>query len=200
MPLIVDHDERRRHVAAIASGLIARKGLYAVTVRDVAQAAGYSTKIVSHYFKDKDALLRFVFREEAAAAVSRVRQAHRGKDLQACLELLLPLDAVTRRDWRMWIAFWGRAAFDRAFAREQTGRAREARKLITELLEEQRRAGRLAVECDCAFHASRLLSALVGIATQAIFDPRGWPAHRQRAVLAAELATLPVGAVSAAMR
>ena len=191
MPLIVDHDERRRHVAAIASGLIARKGLYAVTVRDVAQAAGYSTKIVSHYFKDKDALLRFVFREEAAAAVSRVRQAHRGKDLQACLELLLPLDELTRRDWRMWIAFWGRAAFDRAFAREQIGRAREAQQLIAELLEEQRRAACLAADCDCTCHASRLLSALVGIATQAIFDPRGWPAHRQRAVLAAELAALP---------
>lgn len=191
MPRIVDHDERRRHVAAIASGLIARDGLYAVTVRDVAQAAGYSTKIVSHYFQDKDELLRFVFREEAAAAVSRVRRARSSDDLQVCLELLLPLDAVTRRDWRMWIAFWGRAAFDRQFAREQIERARDARRLIQELLEQTRRAGRLAADCDCAFHASRLLATVVGVATQAIFDPRSWPPHTQRAVLAAELATLP---------
>lgn len=191
MPLIVDHDERRRHVAGIASGLIARQGLYAVTVRDVARAAGYSTKIVSHYFKDKDELLRFVFREEAAAAVSRVRQARKSDSLQGCLELLLPLDAVTRRDWRMWIAFWGRAAFDRRFAREQIGRARDAQQLIEELLEEKRRAGQLAADCDCAFHASRLLSTVVGIATQAIFDPRGWPPQKQQAVLAAELAALP---------
>ena len=191
MPLIVDHEERRRHVAGIASGLIARQGLYAVTVRDVAQAAGYSTKIVSHYFKDKDELLRFVFREEAAAAVSRVRQARKSDSLQGCLELLLPLDAVTRRDWRMWIAFWGRAAFDQQFALEQIGRARDAQQLIEDLLEERRGTGQLAADCDCAFHASRLVCAVVGIATQAIFDPRGWPPRKQRAVLAAELAALP---------
>jgi len=57
MPLIVDHDARRREVGAIAARLIATSGLEGVTVRDVARIAGFSTAVVSHYFDNKRALL-----------------------------------------------------------------------------------------------------------------------------------------------
>jgi hypothetical protein len=41
-----------------------------------------------------------------------------------------------------------------------------------------------------AMQAARLLTTTAGLATQATYDPEGWPPHRQRAVLATELASV----------
>ena len=75
MPLIVDHEFRRKEVAAVASQLIARAGLEAVTIRDVAQAAGCSTAIVSHYFHNKRELLLFTYRYSIESATARADHA-----------------------------------------------------------------------------------------------------------------------------
>ena len=58
MPKQVDHERRRRAVAAVAADLVAAEGRRALTVRNVADAAGYSTTVVSHYFDDLADLLR----------------------------------------------------------------------------------------------------------------------------------------------
>ncbi len=57
MPKQVDHEQRRREVAAVAADLVAAHGRRALTVRNVADAAGYSTTVVSHYFDDLADLL-----------------------------------------------------------------------------------------------------------------------------------------------
>lgn len=187
MPLIVDREKRRRTIAAITTKMIAQKGPDAVTVRDVAAAGKYSTKVISHYFKSKDELLCFVFRETAIEAARRVRRLQRSEDLQHCLELLLPLDVETRQNWRMWIAFWGRAAFNETFAREQHASAATAKNLIKDLLDSSRRRGLLPAEFDTDLHSGRLLAAIIGIAIQAVLDPKEWPAVKQRALLRAEI-------------
>ncbi|MFA5632728.1 MAG: helix-turn-helix domain-containing protein, partial [Porticoccaceae bacterium] len=62
MPLIVDHDARRDELSAVVAQLIATRGLEAVTVRATADAAGYSTRVVSHYFSGKRELLLYCYR------------------------------------------------------------------------------------------------------------------------------------------
>ena len=52
MPKIVDHEQRRREVALAAARIIIDSGRSALTVRNVAQATGWSTTVVSHYFDD----------------------------------------------------------------------------------------------------------------------------------------------------
>src|SRR5690606_29622071 len=111
MPRQVDHDERRRAVARIAADLIARGGLEALTIRNVAKAAGYSTAVVSHYFADKRQLLLFIYRaaiERTRSQIDAALAKDRG-DLKACLDAILPLNEERRRDWLVWFAFWGMA-------------------------------------------------------------------------------------------
>ena len=191
MPIAVDHEERRRQVAEIAGRLVAQYGVEGVSIRDVAQEAGYSTTIVSHYFKNKRELLLFTFREAAQRSVGRVAALPMQESLQAHLELLLPLNDDRRHDWKVWIAFWSWVATDSEFAREQVKRARRARDLIEQLLLDQQAQGHIDSATDCAFEARRLLTAVVGISTQGIFDRREWPPARQRAILAAEIAAIP---------
>jgi AcrR family transcriptional regulator len=190
MPLIVDRDRRRRTIAALATKIIAEDGPDAITVRRVAAAAGYSTKIVSHYFTSKDELLCFVFREAASDAVRRVRSLQRNEDLQHCLQLLLPINRKNRLTWRMWIAFWGRAASNDAFAREQIATAAATRRLIKDLLESDRHRRRLPADFDSEAASQRLLATIIGLAVQAVLDPTAWTPSKQRRVLAAEIMSM----------
>jgi AcrR family transcriptional regulator len=190
MPLVVDHDSRRREVAEIAARLIAAAGLEAVTVRDVARVAGFSTAVVSYYFENKRALMMFVYRMALLDTIDRVRRRRdRGADLQRCLETILPLDRKRRDRWKVWFAFWGMAGDDPEFAAEQRLRGREARLLFAELLETASTVqAETAAERD--MQARRLLAMVTGLSGQATYDPADWPPARQKALLAAEIATL----------
>ena len=190
MPLVVDHDNRRRAVAEIAARLIAASGLEAVTVRDVARVAGFSTAVVSYYFENKRALLMFVYRMAMFDTIERVRRRQRrGAELQRCLETILPLDRQRRDRWKVWFAFWGMAGDDPEFAAEQRQRGREARMLFTELLETASGVG-AGSEAERDIQARRLLAMVTGLSGQATYDPADWPPARQRALLAAEIASL----------
>jgi len=190
MPRIVDRDKRRRTIAALATKIIAKDGPDAITVRRVAAAAGYSTKIVSHYFTSKDELLRFVFREAASETVRRVRELQHDQNLQFCLQLLLPIDRETRLTWRMWIAYWGRAATNEEFAKEQIATASATRQLIKDLLESDRHRVHLPSDFDSDSGSQRILAAIIGLAVQAVLDPKSWPPSKQRRVLAMEINSL----------
>ena len=118
MPLIVDHEFRRREVAVVAAKLIASVGLEGVTIRDVAQAAGYSTAIVSHYFPNKREMLLFTYRHSIETSTDRADKARGlGADnLTAYVETLLPIDDERRTAWKIWFAFWAKAVSDNEFA------------------------------------------------------------------------------------
>lgn len=193
MPKIVDHDARRRDVARIAARLIAAAGLDRVTVRDIAREAGCSTAVVSHYFQNKHELLLHVYRMAMADTVAQVRRRRdRGGDIVRCLEAILPLDRRRRDNWKIWFAFWGMAMEDAHFMAEQRKRGREARRLIAELLETASDIPAAAPQAR-DMQARRLLVAVSGLSSQATYDPTDWPAKRQSALLAAEIAALARG-------
>lgn len=193
MPIVVDHEQRRREVAEIAADLIAKLGVERVTVREVAAAAGYSTTIVSHYFRDKRELQLMAYRTATLRARRRIEAAlaHDAADrLQRCVEAMLPLDEPRRRDWHVWFAFWGIAVSDPQFAAEQKLRARYSRELVEGLLLAAPRAPDAPTGATPAQAAESLVAFVVGIAGQALFDPDLWPPARQSAALRAELRLL----------
>ena len=75
MPKVVDHEERRTELAAAVWRLASRDGLEAVTVRRVAEEAGWSTGAVVHYFADKEDLLLFAFSTVADRVRTRLAEA-----------------------------------------------------------------------------------------------------------------------------
>jgi len=190
MPLIVDRDARRSEVARIAARLIAAGGLDGASMRQIARAAGCSTAVVSHYFHDKRELMLFTYREAMIETVARARRRReRGGSVVWCVEAILPLDRRRRDNWKIWFAFWGMAMADPEFMAQQQQSGREARLLMAELLEAMPNAATIAPETR-DIQARRLLVVVSGIATQATYDPADWPAARQRALLAAEIAAL----------
>ena len=167
-------------------------------MRDVAQAAGCSTAIVSHYFHNKRELLLFTYRHviEAASALGAEALGPGGGDLKAYIAALLPFDDERRMNWKIWFAFWAKAIADEEFAEIQRNCVRRTRAEIQHILDELYLDGRLIAGLDRALEARRLLVLIMGLAVQVVFDTDDWAVGRQVAFVEAELRSVlrPLGA------
>jgi AcrR family transcriptional regulator len=191
MPARGDHEQRRQQVARIAADLVAAGGLAAATHRRIAEAAGCSTTVVSHYFTDKQDLVTATYREVGDRVAARLEAARSSEDvLVAILEALLPLDEDRTRDWRLLFTFLGLAATDAELTAEQRDRAAAARAQIETALADDKQAGRIPPDADVPASARSLLSFVLGMGMQALFDPEEWPAERMRTALADAVAQI----------
>jgi AcrR family transcriptional regulator len=191
MPARGDHQQRRQQVARIAADLVAAGGLAAATHRRIAEAAGCSTTVVSHYFTDKRDLVTATYREVGDRVATRVETARGSEDrLVAILEALLPLDEDRTRDWRLLFTFLGLAATDAELTAEQRDRAAAARAQIETALTIDEQAGRIPPDTDVPSAARFLLSLVLGMGMQALFDPAEWPLDRMRTAIADAVARI----------
>ncbi len=158
-------------------------------MRDVAQAAGCSTAIVSHYFHNKRELLLFTYRYsiEAATARSDHMMGPGGDDLKGFIAALLPLDQERRTDWKIWFAFWAKAAADHEFAIIQRDCVRKTRGDILAIIDTLHEQGDLCDGVDRPALARRLLLSIMGLAIQAVFDAEDWTVERQTDYLRREV-------------
>jgi AcrR family transcriptional regulator len=192
VPRYVDHEQRRRDVTEIAARLVASEGLSALTARRVAESAGQSTTVVSHYFADMRELLHETYSlavDRSRARVESVLDAD-PTDIVGLAEALLPLDAQRRADWRVWLSFWAEALGSPDFADEQRRRVRTSADRFCACLTNLRAAGRLRAEIDTRRAGDRLSALIIGVATEATFDPRKWTTARQREAIQDHLALI----------
>jgi AcrR family transcriptional regulator len=188
MPRYVNHDARRRHIAATAAELVGTRGLEALTFRNVAEAAGSSTTVLTHYFTDKRDLLRSTFETVAERSGTRFDEAQRqGGSLRECLEALLPLDPERQSEWRLLTCYWGMAVSDPAAAGEQARHVRSAQRRIESLL---RQHYPQIVGAELEVVARRLVTLVHGLGAHSALDPGHWSPADQRRVLAQELSSL----------
>lgn len=189
MPIVVDKEERRAQVVAVAFDLVADEGIEALTFREIAAVNGCSTSIVSHYFRNKNELLFKVYQVANERARDRLMAAQQaGRPLLECFDAILPVDEPSRRNWRVWLAFWSRAHLEPAYLEERRRTAEDSlalyRAMVAASLDTD--PGDPAIEVA----ARRLIAAVAGIGLEASFDPDDWTVERMHAVLAAELADL----------
>lgn len=176
MPKVVDHEERRAELGAAVWRLAARDGLEAVTVRRVAEEAGWSTGAVVHYFSDKEELLLFAFQTVADRVGRRVATAREeaGEPLELARALLaigLPLDDERRDETRVWFAFLGLALTRPPLARAQRLAYDAWRRLVADALRDAREQGDIEEDVDVEREAAALVALVDGLAVQASFDP-----------------------------
>lgn len=188
MPIIVDHDERRLQIAAVVKRMVAKSGLEAVTFRNVAREAGFSSTIVSHYFRDKRDLLSFTFHSVHTLAIERIEDAFKQHaNLLDCFEEVLPIDTPKLVDWQAWFGFWGKATSDDALAAGRMAGTEGTHRLFKRILEHAQLEGELPEHLDLDFHATRLQMFINGLAAFVVIAPENWPPARQRAMLAVEI-------------
>lgn len=199
MPKVVDHGSRRREIARAVWRSVGRVGLDAVTVREIAEEAGYSTGVLAHYFEDKDEMLLHALRVSVELAIERAERAEGSGGLggatarEALREGLagcLPLDSSRRDEWRVWLAFWGRAAADDALAAEQRGWYERWRGLVRALILDCQEEGTLPAELDAARESDVLVALVDGIGLQATLEAGRLSAKAQISLLDRQLELL----------
>jgi TetR/AcrR family transcriptional regulator, transcriptional repressor of bet genes len=182
MPKVVDVDERRQTLAAAAARVIARSGVSGATMREVAAEAGLTTGSLTHYFTDKRELLLFTLQaslEQRRRGRPRPQDASGATLLRIVLEGVLPTDESARLHWIVTIAFCAQAVTDEALATEQREAYRTFVANVVAVLNKGAADGTLTTGPDHKADAEHLIALADGIALQALFDPKAWPATRQ---------------------
>jgi AcrR family transcriptional regulator len=194
MPKIVDHDERREEILSAAIRVIDGVGLDNTTTRAIAQESGYSNGVLSHYFQDKDDILRSILVKTHREFMARVAESMRGKDefgrLWAMLMQNLPLDDERRVETLMEITFWPRALSNPALREFQREAAGELLDQLRELIADVRRAGGLHSELADADIAELLIAAIDGLSVHAELFPQRLPAAHQQKLMRAQLTSV----------
>jgi AcrR family transcriptional regulator len=115
--------QRRDAICAAAGVAIARKGLSATRIQDIAEAAGISTATVHYYFPSKDDVLLAAVRW-ADMQSERSLRGDSGDDESAiarlvrALEIVLPTEGILEDEYRLWLEIWSRAGHKPGLARE----------------------------------------------------------------------------------
>ena len=184
MPKIVNHEERRAAIAEAAAGAIAEIGIDNVTMGGLAAAAGCTVGALPHYFDGKDeilvAALRYVL-ETIRARASKVAIDTSFDAVQVWLSIL-PNSARGRREWRVWLAFCGRAAYNDVLSREFRARYATGHTDTIGMLRAMQSMGSLPRDLDLERAAEGVTTMIDGLGVRATLEPKAWPRARLQTI------------------
>ncbi|CAM5294199.1 TetR/AcrR family transcriptional regulator [Streptomyces aurantiogriseus] len=190
MPRQVDHAQRRSEISSAVWRVVCESGLEGLTLRAVAAAAGCTTGMVTHYFRDKKALLahaRSVMHRRMADRIDAlpVRDESPRDRLYAVAEQALPLDEERHLEAVVWSYFQLATRTDPELLREHFVSHASWVRRLTALV-------RAAVPGepepqDLEGRVRALVACLDGLALNAVTDPGAYPPDLQRRVLELQL-------------
>lgn len=175
MPKEVDHEARRRELADAVCRVIARDGLAGVSLRVVADEAGWSIGSMRYYFTTKDELLEFALRRvddriEQRLDASCVQPTLLGR-AHAVIDELLPLDVQRREEALVWLAFVSRATTDAKLAPMAADVWSRLNEVFVGLLRAAVEAGELPADLDLAREGGRLQALIDGLVVHLVSAP-----------------------------
>ncbi|QPP05283.1 TetR/AcrR family transcriptional regulator [Streptomyces bathyalis] len=187
MPKIVDHDERRRLIIESVWALISRRGLAAVTMRELAAEAGFANGGLAPYFRDKDEILLAAFQYACAATERRLAPAiaeSRGlAALRGLCHELMPLDDTRLLEARVVIAFCDRALYAPGMSSAYQATTARWRTLMHNCLAQARLLGEVRTSVPDERIVETLVAVVLGFQANAVLTPAATTPERQLEVL-----------------
>lgn len=200
MPKVVDHDERRRLIAAALLRVAAERGIGAVSLRHVAAEAGVTSGMVQHYFSTKDEMMIFALRiisENVAArmAVDAEPEADTGRGrnpagalVRKLLVQLLPFDEQRGIEGKVALGFHAYAATNPSIAEALRKDNAALRTHLADLIRAAQSDGDIPADRDPLPTATALLALVEGLGVHVFGDL--YDAAEALAVFDAHLATV----------
>lgn len=177
MPKFVDPQARRDEVLAAAWRVIEREGIQGATIRAIAAEAGASTAVVTHYFRNKEDVLRSALDLSHSHIGERRERKLLGLSGLAALETallqMLPLDAERRLELRIEVNFWARAISDEDSRAQHLLSHDRSLKLLSRLVAQAIELGEIDRDLDPRRVADGLLAFIDGVGVDAIMHPAG---------------------------
>jgi AcrR family transcriptional regulator len=192
MPKIVDHSKRREEIAQVACQVVAEHGFEQTTVARIAEAAGYTTGMVAHYYESKQDIILAALRLILTRIEERLNRQHeRGeRNLLGVLSEALPIDAARFTECAFWMAFWGQVSADKKLRRLNAWVHREYMRLFARCFAEHwpESAQWPKPVRDQALRS--VVTFVNGVTASAVTSPGDWPPATQVQQLQLQLALL----------
>jgi AcrR family transcriptional regulator len=180
----MSYDERRNEVAKAAWQVIVREGLDRTSMRAIAQELGASTGVVTHYFRDKDALILFALErvfENVLADMKIAAQGQPGIDgFAQMICTALPLEMSDKDDWKVWVAFLGYSIGREHLVQEHRKRYDLLRQIIAQELADLQAANLIRADIDLILEANAIVALVDGIGTGSVIYPEQFSAEQQK--------------------
>ncbi|MFC4464599.1 TetR/AcrR family transcriptional regulator [Streptomyces xiangluensis] len=193
MPKIVDHEARRRLIIRSVWSLVSRRGLAAVTMRELAAEAGFANGGLAPYFRDKDEILLAAFQYACDATEGRMEPAIAETGglaaLRSLCRELMPLDDTRLLEARVVVAFWDRALYDPRMSSAYEAIMGRWRTLMHGCLAQARRAGEVTTRTCDEDIVETLFAVVLGFQVNAVLTPGITTPERQLEVLEGLLAS-----------
>jgi AcrR family transcriptional regulator len=191
-------DARRKEIIDATWRAIATIGLEKTTLRRIADDVNCTTGLVTHYFASKDDLLLAALKKITLTGDKRMREAASGlvglARLRGLVLSVLPLDEARVLEWRVWLAFWGRAYSTPRLRKEQQARYRAWRQSIQRAVEDAISLGELPSATRAEEETTYLVALIVGLSVNAVVGGNQRESESASAILdrhIARLATAP---------
>jgi AcrR family transcriptional regulator len=166
------YDLRREEFLAAAYRTIKKKGLAGLTVRAVAQEAGFTAGALVHYVKSIDQLLLDAEEYSGRGWRAGMEEAERQPDkLQALREVIffaLPSDDSRRGHWNYWVGFWERSIRNARVRKRMQMRYAEWFGRLEHLIKNAQKSGDIDMSIDVKEAARVCVALLDGIGTQTL--------------------------------
>jgi TetR/AcrR family transcriptional repressor of bet genes len=188
MPRITDATAIRRRILAATWRVIATEGIQSVSMRRVARAAGSTTGLITHYFKDKDELItrayRTVLDRMIADAARRIAAPGNVVErLLAAVEAIEPTGPEMQELTVVLMNFWAQAACNPAYARYCRHDYRRWRTLIGRAIRDGIASGELRRDTDVRMLCDVLTIFSDGLSVGITLTPRAYPRAQRAAIL-----------------
>lgn len=186
MPKLVDHDVRRREIIEVVWRLVATRGIEAMSMRTIAEEAGYANGVLSYYFVNKDDVIRQAYDFVYQATNDRIdRLVGDVRGLTAlrifCREIM-PRTPEALLEARIATTLWDRAMYDPVINKTNVEAMRTWRSQIAGFLDDAVSDGDVPAT-DTVLAADSLLTLLMGMQIMAVLTPDLLPAPRQDELL-----------------
>lgn len=169
-------DLRRGQILEVARSIVAEEGLAALTIGRLEKGLAFSRGVITHHFRNKEEIVEAVL-DSALAEIDEATQADVAAADDHCAKLAGVIHAVVRGFLghmvasRILVAFWGQIPSNPRAAERNAALYRRHRKGAAALIVDGQEAGVFRRDADPATGAALIVGAVIGIVTQAFFEP-----------------------------
>lgn len=179
--------DRRLEVSEAAWRVIVREGLDRTSMRAIAQEMNCTTGVVTHYFRNKEALILFALgqvTERLQVLMQNALENVSGTErLVAMLSAFLPIDVQRQEILRVWVAFLGYAVGRDELMAEHQQSAAQLRAVIIQELKHLQTGELVRADIDLAVESNALLALGNGVSLDSLIQANRLNVEQQQFVI-----------------
>jgi len=183
MPKVVDHDERRVEIAHATWAAVQSVGIDKLTLRDITLEANFTTGVLSHYFRDKDSVLRFSFTIACRKVFERILCANKSVDsdlvcLRNAMVEVLPDPKKSESIAFVSMCFGIRNSTDPLLVEEYSANRGEYRDILKKYVTRSIKAGEIPRVNKTEDALDLILSVVDGVCIASLLNPGDYTKKR----------------------